>query len=675
MRLLVLDKSQNHTAGLISLFRSEGHAVRAHRVESGEELLTLATDPQWDVLISDDKHPEISVDQAVNLLRKCGSDVPAILIREKITVEVYKEGLAMGVVDVIDANDTHHLVTATLREASNLDSRRKIRELSKEVEELEQRCELLLSASQEAIAYISDGMHISCNEAYARTFGFADDEDELLFQPIIDLIAPGDQNKFKNFLKGFDKNKQDANCTLAIVKADGDEEKVELQFSASNFDGEECTQITISGSSSTAAVATSAQFVNQNPESGLNSYFYFIELLGEHLKHSNGHLLFVGIEGLHDLRSNLGLSEAERSVFKFGHFIQELLKDEAKLGHYGDSTFVILLPESSVQEANTIAKGICDRLHEALFEIDGQTIQTNCCIGIAAANMGNDYRLVMDQAFSALDDLRDVGESCAVKLFTQQAKKETGSVAGMTLEDAIDLNRFRLRFQPMVSLRDAEGDHYEVLLRMLDDNSEEVSPDDFVAAFSAKEFSTKLDRWVILESFKRLSAKRQTGEDVRMMINLTANALHDDALIPWISVAIKAADLKPEFITFQFAEETVGEFLSRAKQATAKLMEHGCHVSISHFGRSEDPFRALKHIQCDYIKVDPHYTEELEQKGDPHVLSALVKSINETERLTIIPFVESASTMARLWQLNVGFIQGFYISPPVHEMDYIFSDM
>ena len=80
LNLLVSCESQAGLEALLALFREAGHVTRAHRVSSLRDLGDLLRDAQWDVLIADDRHPELSPAEAIALLAERSSDVPCIVI-------------------------------------------------------------------------------------------------------------------------------------------------------------------------------------------------------------------------------------------------------------------------------------------------------------------------------------------------------------------------------------------------------------------------------------------------------------------------------------------------------------------------------------------------------------------------------------------------------------------
>ena len=70
IKLLLINESENESERLISLFRDAGRVARATRAQSAEELFHMLEQESWDLLIANDKHPEIVVDQCLELLKK-----------------------------------------------------------------------------------------------------------------------------------------------------------------------------------------------------------------------------------------------------------------------------------------------------------------------------------------------------------------------------------------------------------------------------------------------------------------------------------------------------------------------------------------------------------------------------------------------------------------------------
>ena len=74
-----------------------------------------------------------------------------------------------------------------------------------------------------------------------------------------------------------------------------------------------------------------------------------------------------------------------------------------------------------------------------------------------------------------------------------------------------------------------------------------------------------------------------------------------------------------------------------------------------------------------FVKVDGSFTQDLGKAENQEALKTLLASLHAQAKLTIMPFVESASVLATLWQAGVNYIQGYYLQGPSQSMDYDFS--
>ncbi len=185
----------------------------------------------------------------------------------------------------------------------------------------------------------------------------------------------------------------------------------------------------------------------------------------------------------------------------------------------------------------------------------------------------------------------------------------------------------------------------------------------------------RIDRWVILQTIKQLAGHRSRGHDTRLFLNVTAETLQDKTFTPWLSVALKAARLPGDSLIFQIREGDANNYMKQAKEFTKAVHELHCKVSISQFGCALNPFNTLKHIDTDYVKIDGSFTEEIQKSEEAkEQIKEMVKTLQNSAKLTIVPLVENASVLATLWQAGVNYIQGYYLQAPVAEMNYDFGD-
>ena len=365
-------------------------------------------------------------------------------------------------------------------------------------------------------------------------------------------------------------------------------------------------------------------------------------------------------------------------------FIQQSL-DEKCLSHFCDDGFTLLMPNTAPEQALEKAKTLCSDLAEHRIE-SVQALQCSASIGVVEVDGTiEDASSLINHAFRGCANIRQQANNKGIgnDAVIYQPPKERKALGDAkndeeldaVLEEALEDGQFWLMFQPLIGIRGASGDHYEVKTRMNDSDGNEVTAMDFLQSLNFSQTNTRLDRWIILEATKLLTTQREKGNDTRMLINLTYHSLYDDGLLPWLGVALKAGSITPESIVLQFQEQDIFNHLSAAETFSETLKEIGCLLSIASFGSSDNPLKLLNNVSANYVRITESYTEELASGGDNQAIKAMISSVSNEQCKTVITGVDNASLMAQLWQLGVDFIQGNYLAPASTEMDYEFTDI
>ena len=654
IRLLLINGSDNDSEHLVSLFRAAGRVARAQRVESAADF-AAALQQEWDLLIVDDRHPELTLEAALETLSAQKIDIPVIALRETTDSAAL---FAAGARDVVAPADEQRIVGAALRELAAGELRRTVVRLRRQLEEAEQRSALLLGEADQAIAYVADGMVIGANPVFAERFGYAA-VDDLDCMPVMDLITANDHEGFKAALK----SSQEGQFVIAGTRADGDTFEATLRLRNATYDDDPCTQLIIDNQAADAPLPSAIH----DADTGLYTRGYLLEQLAQR---KGGRLLYLGIDRFAELRAELGFNAALR----FSQAVARQLKSanpnpQVTLARLNDDGFALL---ADLDDKAALDLGW--QLRELLAANDfglGAAGRCQLRVGIAAIGRGLPLDIV-DHAFEAANSSEDVA-----------LYREAGAAAPLAppvnpeqlLDDALAEQRFAILFQPIISLRGASGEHYEVLLRMRGDTDALELPDNFIEALGRSANNAKLDRWILLEATKQLADNRARGNDTRLLINLTANVLQDETLLSWLGVALKAAALPPSTLILQLREIDVINDLPAAKAFADGIRKIGCRFSIGGFGRGMDSLKTLKNVPVDIVQVDASFTRNLLANNDTQPLKDLVAAVGAESAAVVIPFVENASVLATLWQVGADFIQGHYLQAPGRTMNYEFTDI
>lgn len=400
---------------------------------------------------------------------------------------------------------------------------------------------------------------------------------------------------------------------------------------------------------------------------------------------SNGCIALIAIDAFETLRQQHGYCASRQVAAELGHFLgtQHPFAPQTLSARAGDTAYALLMPTVKAERALELAQSFALKIAKQAFSCGDDAQHVTVSIGITDIEAGietNSIDPALDRCWRAVEMLRDKsgkpGIGNGAQLIAPERPRAVTLGQDELLQEAIDDNRFLLLFQPVIALRGAKGEHYEALLRLRGNSPDEITlPDNFIESLGHCAANAKLDRWVLVEATKQLANNRARGNDTRLLINLSSNALLDETLAPWLGVALKAAAIPAESLIVQLRESDVANDIKAAKVLVDAIRQLGCKVSYSGFGRNLDPLKTIKTFGADMVQLDGSFTRDLQTGNGMQVLRELVSQISAQDVRVVIPFVENASVLASLWQAGADFIQGHYLQAPIREMNYEFADI
>ena len=690
IRLLILNDSRDEANRLASMLTNAGKTPDAQHVESEEALIKVLQERSWDLLIGHVDTTNLTPETALKQIRKLNKDVPMVLLTDEEGSLAIVDGLKKGAADVLLVDEDQHLLQVITRELENREYRSQSRYAQRKLKDVERRNQQLLDSSKDAIAFVEDGMFLYTNDSFAQLLGYAD-RDDLECTPIIDVIDPSDQETLRDFLKDVATkgNMLDTQVlAFKVLSEDGQSKTINVDISLASYDDETCVQLLVPGVGKSQASESNTPNTSKNTDSTTNNSNLldrntFVEKLYRSLdvaaeNEQTGAVIHIEIDQfLPTVVQKVGALAADRVLKNIGNYLKTLCPEGSVACQFSGNGFLVLVANTQANAALEIAETICARLREYYVDIDGSSLQFQFFVG---AGLFSETTTTPDtpimHALKAGELARQNDSKLAELYEPPQEEGEATARSDKDLErliqKALDNGRFKLLFQPILSLRGSTQEHYEVLMRMLDSKGNEITPDEFLDVADSIGITAKIDRWVILEALKTLTSHRANGHNTRLIINLSNASIKDNTLPEWLAIAFKAAKLPSDSLVFQMGEPEVNDHITQAKTLSEKLTDLGAAVCISRFGCGVNPLNALQHVPAKYIKIDGTYTQEL-QEGNTARFAELIKELHTIEKVTIVPFVENASVLSKLWQSGVHYIQGFYLQAPTDSMNYEFD--
>jgi diguanylate cyclase (GGDEF)-like protein/PAS domain S-box-containing protein len=382
-------------------------------------------------------------------------------------------------------------------------------------------------------------------------------------------------------------------------------------------------------------------------------------------------LLYIDLDQFKVVNDTFGHTAGDELLRQLSELVQTSIRSTDMLARLGGDEFAILLERCTEERAMEVAETIRGSIEGYRFEWQDSFTTVRCSIGVVMIGKDSaDVASVMSSADVACYSAKDMGRN-QVHLYRDSdaslRHEEMKWVSRIT--SAVEDDRFELYYQPIIGIGRINGDnrgHYELLLRMRDEDGEIVGPDQFIPAAERYNLMSTLDRWVIHKALSEL-ADRDGGDEARytIAINLSGTSLSEDRFLEYVVNELKEQNLPSGAICFEITETAAISNLSRVVHFMQALKQLGCKFSLDDFGSGLSSFTYLKNLPVDYLKIDGQFIRNV---AEDSVDESMVKAISEVGHAlgieTIAERVETRQVLEKLGALGVEFAQGYYIARP-----------
>lgn len=380
---------------------------------------------------------------------------------------------------------------------------------------------------------------------------------------------------------------------------------------------------------------------------------------------------FIDLDQFKVINDTEGHPAGDRLLQEVSTFLKSKLRDTDVLARLGGDEFGLLVQHCSIEEGTIIVENLVNSLEDFNFISRKRVYGVTASVGLVEINDADFSREeLMRQVDIACYAAKDLGRN-QVHVYGQgddeQTRRSQEVLHAAGIHQALAEDRFVLHAQPISICGKSASDisHYEILLRMLDEQNNELSPASFIPVAERYRLMTDIDRWVVHNSFKMLRDADANFDNTHFTINLSGASFTDATLAEFIENEFKRSGVAPERIVFEITETAVVASVEKTCEFIDRLTKIGCRFAIDDFGSGMSSFAYLKRFQADYLKIDGSLILEVAtEKSDRTMVSAINEMAHVLGMKTIAEFVENDKIIETLNELGVDMLQGFGIGRP-----------
>jgi PAS domain S-box-containing protein/diguanylate cyclase (GGDEF)-like protein len=669
--MIVMTRSQDHVEAINSTLRKAGHPVHCTWLPDASDLGDALTqlNPEMLIVFID----ELSVDLAsiMKVKQQNAPGMPVLLVRESVDEAAIAEAMRLGCQDVVTLANRSRLQSVTSRELRSHRLERALSTTVSSAREYREQLQNFLEGSADAITHVQEGIIVDANRAWLELFGYSEN-DALNGTPLMDLFEQETHPALKGALVACLQGKWSGHqLKVQALLSDGSSLALELVLTRADYENEPAVRIAISAlhKKDRDLEVQLANAVKNDATTQFLQQRYLIaamrERAAQNMKGGVRQLAHLKPDRFLDIQHSIGVVASEDFMAQLAELLRSQLTSTDLCGRFGGNGILVMLDRGTAKDVETWAENIVKRVHAHVFVFDDKTLSATVTVGLGLLPPTNpDVGAAVTDAISATRRGRELGGNqmyVVDKSDTDTRVQAYDKIWVRHIKSALMENRFRLVQQPIASLLGEDKGMFDVLVRMLDEQGNEVLPAEFIAAAERNDLMKNIDRWVVGASMS-FAANRKAS---CIFVRLSKDTVLDKTLLPWLDTQLKSLKIEPKRICMQVTEELANQYVRPTKELAENLRKLGFRFALEHFGTGRDPLKLLNDIEMNFIKVDGSLmqglsTNQIQQQR----VKGLVEAAKRKGIETIAERVEDANTMAVLWQLGIEFIQGYFVNAP-----------
>ena len=381
--------------------------------------------------------------------------------------------------------------------------------------------------------------------------------------------------------------------------------------------------------------------------------------------------LYLDVNRMHVINDTHGMHTGDKILARIGELLRQRLPPGAIAGRVSGDRFAMVLP-ADIETAGHFAESVRAGVEQLGLLGSERTMPVTVSIGVATIEANcKDYVTAFSPAETACKAANDRGRN-RVELFQNaddsMIRRYKDISVASEVRNTIAEGRLRLYAQPLAPLRgDHRVPHFEILLRLVDDNGETCGPSTFLSAAQRYQLMPEIDRTVITSALTMLQpyAQQLDADPAVFTINFSGQSLQEPDFAGFIGTALERSGVRPEHITFELTESAAVGNIARADVLIRRLRQLGCGVALDDFGTGLSSLAYLRSLPINMLKIDGSFVRDvLTDTKAESMIEAVAYVARSMKLITVAEYVETPEIRARIAHLGVDYAQGYAIGKP-----------
>ena len=555
---------------------------------------------------------------------------------------------------------------------------------SKEAQDQLRLAATVFESASEAILIFDPAFHfLAVNDCFTRISGFA--EEDVKGRRMAE-ISPSGENNAATYAEVAAAVRREGFWQGEITerRKNGEEYPVWMQLSAV-YDEDGDGKIThyvgmFSDLTARKEAEERVQFLsNYDRLTGLANRSMFREKLHKslalaRLNRERVALVCLDLDRFRPINDSLGHEVGDHLLRATAERLLTLQIDDSHLSRVGGDEFNLVIDNyKNSAEVEVLCQEIISLMRKP-FNINGHELLLGVSIGISVfPDDGKEAQSMVNQADLAVHQAKRTGGN---NYQFYRGDMRAASVEQLALETslrkAIFKNEFVVYYQPKIDTNSRRINGTEALVRWQHPTMGLLSPSQFIPLAEESGLISAISEWVLERACRQAAHWHNNGISVPVSVNLSAHQFRKGDIVEIVDRVLESTGLPPRLLELELTESLIMEDLDKNVELLTELRTRGLALSLDDFGTGYSSLSYLKRFPVDTLKIDRSFVQELHiSPDDAAITQAIIEMAHSMNMYVIAEGVEEEDQLKVLRDMGCDAIQGFLISRPVPEPDFL----
>ncbi|HMN72175.1 MAG TPA: EAL domain-containing protein [Rhodoblastus sp.] len=382
-------------------------------------------------------------------------------------------------------------------------------------------------------------------------------------------------------------------------------------------------------------------------------------------------VLYLDLDGFKPVNDRYGHAAGDEILTQVAQRLDETVRKADFVARLGGDEFVVALVDIGGPAPVMAFVERLLRAFAAPFNVAGAPQQVGVSVGIALApSDGLEANVLIVKADNALYQAKGIGggASCFFDPKHAQDVQERRDLEA-DLRAAIENNDLQIALQPIVQIASGRIIGCEALARWRHPVRGSISPEEFIPMAERTGLIHELGMWIVRNACR---VAKMMPADAPVSVNVSVAQLRSATMTADMLATIGEFGLTPGRIEIEITESLLITRDDPAIETARQLSQAGFPIALDDFGTGYASLNYLRKLPLNRVKIDKEFTRDSVTHAD---CAAIVMSVVQLARALNLEVtaegVETAEQLAFLRSIGCGAAQGYLISRPVAEAEFV----